>query len=154
MNLNLPFILIICAMLTGCSSKNSEIKKYAVLRVGDSGKIQVSIEGKYWTPLFTTDGVGGYRQALFCWATLEGVGPEYKDPVLHVNKPYLPLKHTGIIIVDTEKKVVVIRLDQIVPASTNHDIGGIEPEARSGPCPENGTYHIKSTIKNDFITPE
>ena len=154
MKSHLCALLLLGLILAGCATGNSDIEKYAVLRTGASGKIQMSIEGKYWTPLFTIHGIGGYRHALFCWSTLKGDGPEYKDPVLHVNAPYLPNKHVGIITVDRTKKVVIIKLDQIVPDSPTRGIGGVNPVAQNGPSPQNGTYRIKEIIKEDFITPE
>jgi hypothetical protein len=147
--------LVLGLFLTGCATQNSDIKKYAILRIGDSDKIQVSIEGKFWTPLLTPHGFGGYRRALFCWSSLNGAGPEYRDPVLHVNSPYMQSEHVGVITVDRAKKIVIIKLDQIVQTSPDHGANlGPEPGAHSGPSPENGTYRIKNIIKDDFIKPE
>ncbi len=141
-------------LLAGCATQDSATNKYAVLRLGDSDRIQISIEGRYWTPLFTIHGFGGYRRALYCWSTLNGIGPDYKDPVLHVNQPYLPNKHVGVISVDRKKKSVTIKLDQVVPDSPKRGIGGVDPEARNGPSPQNGTYRIKRIVKEEFIKPE
>lgn len=149
-----PSVLILCLLFAGCATRNSDAKKYAVLRIGASDKIQVSIEGKYWTHLFTIHGFGGYRDVLYCWSTLKGDGPEYKDPVLHVNAPYLPNKHIGVISVDRTKRAVIIKLDQIVPDSPKRGIGGVDPGAQNGPSPQNGTYRIKKIIHEDFIKPE
>ena len=147
----LPFLLIL-ALLVGCQSDRSQTKdwtepeRYAELRMSASGKIQVIVGGDTWTGLVTPHGLGGIRRGILCCSTLEGAGPTYLNPTLHLNAPIPRAPHLGSIEVDRVKNTVVISLERVVSASG-------EPQ-RTEPSVANGTYPIKRVTRDPFLTPE
>jgi len=147
--------LCVVIFVSGCAKRDSNVEKYAVLRIGSADRVQVSIEGTYWEPLISAEGFGGPRRALFYWSTLSGAGPEYKDPILNENSPYMQPRHTGFIRVDRKAGMVTIQLDQVVPSASDHGPNlGLGPGVRNGPSPANGVYRVKKISKEVFIAPE
>jgi hypothetical protein len=148
---------ILILLLCGCVAHYEETEKYAVLREAPGGRVQVSIESTSSTafPTATVEGFASARRNLYYWATLSGSGPDYVNPTLQTNSPYMQPTHTGVISIDRAKGIVIIKLDQIVPKVADHGPNlGPNLNAKDGPSPANGSYRIKKTSRDAFITPE
>lgn len=127
----------------GCQASSRESKKYAELRTGDGGRVQVVIVADQWGGIFTVHGFGpGNVKNLHYWTTLSGPGPTYVNPALNMNSN-TQFKHVGTITVDRMKKQVIIDLNRII--SKSPDAEKLEPS------PANGTYPIERITNEPFI---
>jgi len=143
--LTVGLALVFCCLM-GCSSCGAS-EKYAEMKVGDNGRLQVLIWEDVWQGLFTSHGFGGYIHNMYYWSTLSGDGPVYVNPKLNKNglrsEQY---EHRGTITVDQKDKKLIIDLQRIVSKAG-------EPE-RLEPSPANGTYRIKKINHDPFLKPE
>ena len=142
LHIALGFVLLI---FTGCHAAQDEPVKYAELRVAKDGRSQVLIQSKQWTGIMTIHGYGGYEVTTYCWVTLTGDGPIYKDPKLIINSG-TRFAHRGVIEVDRMAKQVVIKLEQSRVEKTQSAIW--EPSIA------NGTYRIREINDEPFLIRE
>jgi hypothetical protein len=140
-------LLLFAALISGCASdfqRGIEREKYAEVREGADGRIQIILGNDEWMGFFSPEGYGGISHNVYYWATLNGPGPIYLDPDLRENGSN-QTKHRGTIKIDRIDRQVVIDLRKISEAN--------EGDANDG-SPANGTYPIKKFTKAAFIRPE
>jgi len=141
----LGWIVAVSLGFTACGSL-PESARYVEISQGAEGKFQVLLCTKEWLGVLTPEGYGGSARNVYYWATLQGPGPEYLNPLLHENSGAPAREHYGHIVVDRKRNQVLIDLMKVVS-------GVGEPERRES-SPANGTYPIKKYSKEPFITPE
>jgi hypothetical protein len=133
---------IIFGLCFGCLPHRGEGVKYAELRKSSAERAQLLIESDTWERFISSEGFGGRRVDIHVSAILNGRGPVFQNPIIHINAAEPFHEHRGTITLDTKSSTVTIALQTVLSKPG-------EP-LQTSQSPINGVYPIKKISSKAF----
>ena len=137
--LRLLSLTLTCLLFAGCAATN-DLNGYDEVHLVDlePGNMMLSIGKRHWDGFWGIEGYIGFRKSHY-YATLEGTGPTFTNPVFEDSPPF---PCVGMITLDREHGRVTIKLQRVISEEG-------KPERRES-HPANGTYPLKSVTKANY----